>query len=96
MSGVETETEIPSLADAEQAKWRGRKEERTQAPCNVDTGDRALIGVQHSPIELYLTAFSITASLAYESQMSGCWTLSAHTHTHTALQIPVHYCPGAH
>lgn len=72
MSRVETETEIPSLPDAEQAKWRGRKEECDQAPVNVNAGDRALIGVQHSPIQLHLTASSITALLGSESQMSGC------------------------
>lgn len=81
MSRVETETEIPSPPDAEQAKWRGRKED--QAPHNVNTGDRALIGVQHSPIQLHLTASSITASLGFKSQMSGCRTMHAHTLTHT-------------
>lgn len=37
---TETETEIPSSPDAEQAKWRGRKEDCDQAPYNVNTGDR--------------------------------------------------------
>lgn len=71
MSRVETETEIPSPPDAEQAKWRGRKVERNQAPCNVNTGDRALIEVQHSAIQLHLTASSITASLGLECLDAG-------------------------
>lgn len=58
---METETEISSLPDVDQATWR--KEECDQAPYNVNTGDGTLTQVQHSPIQLYLTASSITASL---------------------------------
>lgn len=77
MSGGETETEISSLADAEQAKWMGRKEEYTQTPCNVDTGDIALTGVQCSAIQLYLTAFAITASLVTRAKCPD----AGHPHT---------------
>lgn len=79
ISRVETETEIPSLQVAEQGKWRGREGKCNQAPHNVNTGDRALIGVQHSPIQLYLTTSSITASLSLKSQMSAWWRC---THLH--------------
>lgn len=99
MKRVETETEIPSLADAEQAKWRGRKEECDQAPRNVFTGDRALLTVQHSPIQLHLTASFMRHSFRLESRMSGCWTKQTHTHTYTH-SLPSKYqcitCPGAH
>lgn len=94
ISRVETETEIPSLQVAEQGKWRGREGKCNQAPHNVNTGDRALIGVQHSLIQLYLTTSSITASLSLKSQMSAWWRC---THLHVpGLQIPVHYCPADH
>lgn len=94
ISRVETETEIPSLQVAEQGKWRGREGKCNQAPHNVNTGDRALIGVQHSLIQLYLTTSSITASLSLKSQMSAWWRC---THLHIpGLQIPVHYCPADH
>ena len=93
MSRVETETETPSLSHAEQAASGERREDR--APVNVNTGDRALTRVQHGPI--HLTAFSITSSPRFREP--GVWMLDVvHTHPHSApvLQIPVHYCPGAH
>lgn len=88
MSRVETETEIPSPPDAEQAKWRGRKEEWDQAPYNVNTGDRALIGVQQSPIQLHLTASSITASLGPERAKCLDAGRCTHSHTHTYTACP--------
>lgn len=79
MRRVKTEIEIPSPPDADQAKWRGRKEGCDQAPYNVNTGDRDLIEVQHSPIQLHLTASSITASLG--SERAKCLDAGQCTHT---------------
>lgn len=57
--------------DAEQAKGCGRKEECNQAPCIVEPGDRAPIGVQHRSIQPHLITSSIKTSLRLKSQMSG-------------------------